>query len=487
MSNSHENAPLTKQTLLQQVRGSMVNIEPLTEENYGHFATDGFTYERAKELFDKAGLDISKVIVDPTRFIYNIYYADTENGMYLDLHLTEEALTHEHIGLEAMQKKLQHCKELMESEQWTSFYFVSVPGPLHIYDFQLRYKDINPDVVYEVWENIHKNLDYENGQWKDEVLEYVFARAPKPQNLPLNENGRVTVYRGSGTLSQPPERAISWSSNQQNALWFANHNGFGQAMFIGEVELEDVVNYLAGFRYENEVIVRRGSVKNIRVADMIPVTEEKVVKLFASAIPELLEFGKYVEDLGYESEGLMSFHGRNHILRVLMLSLIYFYNSGEDLSERDKNILIYFSLLHDVGRDDEDRDDSHGQKSIKKIDADNLSIPGLELNKTDLRIAHLLIRLHSVADDEGGREILRRKKKFSNKDFYRLVRLLCITKDMDGLDRVRFNGLDINQLRTEYAKKLPLIAGRLLAEKLEYFVFEYDKNEAVKGVTSNEQ
>lgn len=155
-----------------------------------------------------------------------------------------------------------------------------------------------------------------------------------------------------------------------------------------------------------------------------------------------------------------------------MLSLIYFYNSGEDLSERDKNILIYFSLLHDVGRDNEDRDDSHGQKSVKKIESENLLIPGLELNKKDLKIAHLLIRCHSISDDEGREEIIRRRKKFSGEDYYRLVRLFNITKDMDGLDRVRFNGLDINQLRTDYGKQLPLIAGRLLSEKLEWFIFE---------------
>lgn len=463
---------VTKQTLLQQARGSMVNIEKLTEENFEAVAEKGFSFERAKEIFEGAGLDIEKVIIDPTRFIYNVYYADYENGIYLDLHLSEEMLLNEHIGLRAMEKQKEHCREIMKAKEWSSFYFIIVPGPLRIYDFQRRYKDIEPEKVYEVWEGIHKNLDYENGQWRDDVLDYVFQYAPKPENLPINENGMVTVYRGSGTLSQAPERALSWSTSQQNALWFANHNGFGQALFVGEVDPKDVVNYLAGFQDENEVIVRRGAVKNIRAANMIPIEEKTVVKLFASAIPELLKYGPCVKELGYQSEGIFSFHGRSHILRVLMLSLIYFYNSGEDLSERDKNILIYFSLLHDVGRDNEDRDDSHGQKSVKKIESEKLLIPGLELNKKDLKIAHLLIRCHSISDDEGREEIIRRRKKFSGEDYYRLVRLFNITKDMDGLDRVRFNGLDINQLRTDYGKQLPLIAGRLLSEKLEWFIFE---------------
>lgn len=40
-----------------------------------------------------------------------------------------------------------------------------------------------------------------------------------------------------------------------------------------------------------------------------------------------------------------------------------------------------------------------------------------------------------------------------------------IAKDMDGLDRVRFNGLDYRMLRTAYGRRLPLIAGCLLEKK----------------------
>ena len=40
---------VTKQSLLQQVRGSMVNIEKLNEENFKAVAEKGFPFERAKE------------------------------------------------------------------------------------------------------------------------------------------------------------------------------------------------------------------------------------------------------------------------------------------------------------------------------------------------------------------------------------------------------------------------------------------------------
>ena len=51
-------------------------------------------------------------------------------------------------------------------------------------------------------------------------------------------------------------------------------------------------------------------------------------------------------------------------------------------------------------------------------------------------------------------------------DASRAVKLYRIAKDMDGLDRVRFNGLDFRYLRTPYARRLPLVAGGLLEEPL---------------------
>ena len=46
------------------------------------------------------------------------------------------------------------------------------------------------------------------------------------------------------------------------------------------------------------------------------------------------------------------------------------------------------------------------------------------------------------------------------------IHLYHICKDMDALDRVRFNGLDYRMLRTQYARRLPLVAGCLLEEDL---------------------
>lgn len=199
---------MIKSELLRQVRGSMTHFEPLSEENIGKVAKEDLTMAEVRKVFAEAGLDVGKIIVDPERVIYNVYYADFESGLYFDVVLCKDMLYSPHCGPAAYVKALANANYLAERD-WHSFYCINVPTPLRILDFQKRYKDIEPEAVFDVWAYIHTNLDYANNQWKPEVLRYVFDHAPKIENLPLNENGKVTVYRGSGSLSQPPEEALS--------------------------------------------------------------------------------------------------------------------------------------------------------------------------------------------------------------------------------------------------------------------------------------
>ncbi len=470
---------MSNQTLLQQVRGCMMNIEPLTEENFSKISKEGVTYQELKEVIERAGLSVDKIIVDPERDIFNVYYADYESGLYFEIFLQKDYLYANSHGPEA-HKRLREEQNFLESKDWHSYYFISVPTPLRVYDFQKRYKDIEKDKVFEVWCYIHKNIDYANDQWKPDVLKYVFENAPMPEKLPLNENGKVSVFRGCGTKSQPPELAMSWSSNQRNALWFANHNGAGQALYTGEVAPENVVAYFASFAEEYEVVVKPGTVENVQQMDMIPVSKDNMIKLLSPILFDLAKYGKYAKDFGYESEGIFGFHGRKHILRVLTLSLIMCFSGEFDLTRRDKNVLIYFALLHDYGRANEIKDDRHGTKAVRMINANKIAVPDLDLPPIWVGVAKQLIRYHSLPDEQGYQAI-ENMKRLSRRDRERVKLLFEICKDADGLDRVRINDLDISQLRTDYAKRMPLVAGALLQENVEGFIEMINKDITKEG------
>ena len=127
--------------------------------------------------------------------------------------------------------------------------------------------------------------------------------------------------------------------------------------------------------------------------------------------------------------------------------------------------MIYFSLLHDIGRTSEDCDDAHGDASVELIQSRGIRLKGIRLSPKDYLIAELIIRYH-CRNDIAGIDAIQAQPGLSHKDKERAVHLYQICKDMDGLDRVRFNGLDYRMLRTEYGRRLPLVAGCLLEESL---------------------
>ena len=62
-------------------------------------------------------------------------------------------------------------------------------------------------------------------------------------------------------------------------------------------------------------------VENIRALDLIPVSQKEMVRMLMPTLPELIRYGRYASELGYPSESVFEFHGKKHILRVLLLGL----------------------------------------------------------------------------------------------------------------------------------------------------------------------
>jgi len=161
-----------------------------------------------------------------------------------------------------------------------------------------------------------------------------------------------------------------------------------------------------------------------------------------------------MRDYFFDPQGI---HGLGHMKRVLFLNLILAYL--EKLKAKDIDILINCSLFHDIGRINNHADAVHGTFSYVKAVENNLlsDIPKDE----DSQITKLIITTHCMDDSL----IPTRINDFQGiEDKERGIRLLKIFKDADGLDRIRFGGLDERYLRTEHAAELVSISETLLKD-----------------------
>ncbi|MDD4588472.1 MAG: HD domain-containing protein, partial [Heliobacteriaceae bacterium] len=146
-------------------------------------------------------------------------------------------------------------------------------------------------------------------------------------------------------------------------------------------------------------------------------------------------------------------HGHAHTKRVLLLLLILADIVG--LDEPDTIILETVALYHDIGRDHDGVDPGHGGLSYAKAVKDRL-LPGT--GPQDQALVRFIMENHCVDDAKASRRVAR----YGIKDKAKALRLFNIFKDADGLDRVRINDLDVNQLRTAAAKGLAGLAQELL-------------------------
>lgn len=145
-------------------------------------------------------------------------------------------------------------------------------------------------------------------------------------------------------------------------------------------------------------------------------------------------------------------HGLGHVRRTLLLSLLM--ADFDKLSARHTRILAYASVYHDIGRTHDGVDDYHGYASYQKVLEQGL------LNSQDASEVYLvkeLIERHAISDNrafslETINEGMRAEVRF----------LLRCFKDADGLDRVRLGDLNVDYLRTDVARKMPLVAQNLL-------------------------
>ena len=240
-------------------RSVMTNFCPLTAEAVASSTKDGLTWSELNACLIQHGLDISFAVHDPTRKIFNTYYADFDRRLYGHIPLNRRAL-HDGIPLfiAAARSEDEIAPELT-AKDWRVFYSKRVPLPMYLYDFQRRYRDIQPEAVFSVWYDIYGMTGDSIERWPPEILDYIFSKVPVPKLPELDKDGLITIYRGMEKITDVLKSVIIWDTSSQRALFTATHLNIDINIAEAHVRPEQVVAY--GFGYtKDEVIVRPGAV-----------------------------------------------------------------------------------------------------------------------------------------------------------------------------------------------------------------------------------
>lgn len=311
---------------------------------------------------------------------------------------------------------------------------------------------------YKTFVEVYSRCERGFSDIPEDFIKRVVEFRKQPLVIPgTDKNGQINIYRGLSLESTPIWRAYSWTLSLRVAVCFAIRfrlDGETGEVYRTKINQRQVAAYITR-RKEEEIIVIPSEIQSelqtaekltlINWYDIRPKLEDAGIIILYNKYADLLK-GEYFLNPG-------GIHGLGHTKRVLLLNLILAFQLK--LEDKDIHILSMAALYHDIGRTNDGVDPRHGLESYRKAEKAGL----IRCDTTeDTEVMRFIIENHCLRDDTA-RRMLGNYNTGNTRD---TLKLFNIFKDADGLDRVRLRDLDINQLRTDQAKSLVLVAEQLL-------------------------
>lgn len=412
------------------------------------------TYEQVAEVAEKLEEPIDRFYINlKTLFTPIVYFY---NGFLLEIHALDDDYLRDFHVKESIKLNVELLEKTLQDHDYET-YFIRTDSKVRIMMFKRLFNEIPDKDLFEVFLMVYSYADYGFSALDKKLFSRINqCKTKKQQQLielalkkKIDKNGWVTVYRGVGTKSTPPEKAYSWTTSINTASFFATRFSQTGDIYKGKIHIKDVVAYI-DTRGEHEILALPRNVKDIQRMDMLPVHE--IYEDFPELQNDFIREARDIKEEYFLNPD--SIHGVLHAKRVLLLS--YIICLYERLGNEDLKIVLTAAKYHDIGRTHDEYDEVHGIWSFEKMK--ELDLVDESWNEEDIRILQYIIDNHCVPDKKG----LENLKNYGIQNKERAVYLYKILKDADGLDRVRLGDTDLKYFRLPVSKKLPLAAQQII-------------------------
>lgn len=328
-------------------------------------------------------------------------------------------------------------------------YFFSLEDSLRVSVLSKYIELSNPgEDLYVLFLDLYRTSDFGFSSLSENDLQKVFAGKSQKQKQDTEKKlsslpDVVTIYRGEGSKSTPYEKSFSWTTSYKAACFFACRipSLENSRIITAHVSKCDIIEYFPNDE-EKEVLVPPAAIKDRKVDTLYGINA--LTDEIQAFYPLYQRYRSRISTL-YDAYGRANDeeHNAEHTLRVLFDALLLVQVQGIALTKKESHQLCDAILYHDIGRTNDDVDDSHGAKS-RDIYYDTAP----DCNSATA----FLIEYHCLDD----RKALADLKVSNIRDKERVWLLYTILKDADALDRVRFGmrAVDPKYFRNEITHKL---------------------------------
>lgn len=165
---------------------------------------------------------------------------------------------------------LDELEKLWEKGKYDDYFYFLDKG-YRLDEMLERWADIPKNRKYEVFCIVYSLIESGFDEIPDYIFDEVCQLRPDLPDEVLRKLQEGVIYRGGKVGGRIPEDSTSWSLLREKAEWFANRFANPKTripvLWQGRVNPSDVVAYIDE-RKEQEVVVKRGTVRNISRVDI---------------------------------------------------------------------------------------------------------------------------------------------------------------------------------------------------------------------------
>lgn len=348
---------------------------------------------------------------------------------------------------------IEKCEEEAAAGKYNSFIsaLMTLPDRMRLEFFTLLLNKHGADYpgLYKQFFATYKMADYGfNGMDKTTLLTILKSKTEEDRrrieatikDLPTE----LIIYRGGNSASTPYKEAWSWTLDINVANFFAARRGTDTGYIVkAKIHKRDIVDAFLDEGSEQEIIVNP---KDLHIIEVIPVHGISFLEEYLPKVaPVYRSYQAWMKKLNFAIES--DVHGQYHSARVLLLT--QFIAEMMHLPYSERCLLATAAIYHDTQRTHDGDDEEHGTLAAEYY------------RRSSARpepIVEFLCKYHCLPDEAGYAEISNNPELRECREL--AMRLICIFKDADALDRVRFSisDLDMKQLRNSVAEELTLVA-----------------------------
>jgi len=219
--------------------------------------------EEFDEIIQYLDVDQDFLFYDPNNVISPFIY--WKDNVYVELHAFKMEVLKMFHAKEHIKQKTEKFDKYIKANRWADIYMF-MENKVIIPQFKLDYDKIPDNQKYEIFIDLYQNSEYGFELLpKDMVLDLFQHRKKsadwKKRMLAFNkvikkdENGNITIYRGTNLASTNNDNAFSWTLSMKTAKFFANRFNKNKGRIEErKIKPAEVIDYLES-RNESEVIL----------------------------------------------------------------------------------------------------------------------------------------------------------------------------------------------------------------------------------------